>query len=434
MPRPRKPARLKLDLDRGVWAIHDGDFKRRTAHGPGDRAAAEAELALYVIERDRRLEEEARVVPEDDDPTNQDPRLVSIATALAFYGQAKEETSNASLIGHHITNLLRHWGGKNLSQVKAASCRAYVEARCRERWKPPGSTGPGKPIKPATAGRELQTLGAAIGHWHKEFTLHAKPVVSLPAKAKPHVDWLTEVEYARLLKVTQGWRWVSSDLATQEPNWERAPDTPFVAAWKERAGADYVHDDHLERACEIGFYSGTRSGAMLGLRWKRDRIDGWIDFNGVTLFRAGPEAPPTRKRQPPCRIHDRLLPRLLEWRKADMALNLHDAEGKPMPVTHVIHERGVPLGRIDGAFGRAARLAGLDRREIDGSWRVGNENPADDLGMPSPHILRHTRATLMLRAGVPPHEVGEYLGMTVKMVLEVYGHTHAEYQKRAAAA
>lgn len=40
----------------------------------------------------------------------------------------------------------------------------------------------------------------------------------------------------------------------------------------------------------------------------------------------------------------------------------------------------------------------------------------------------------MLRAGVPPHEVGEYLGMTVKMVLEVYGHTHAEYQKRAAAA
>lgn len=40
----------------------------------------------------------------------------------------------------------------------------------------------------------------------------------------------------------------------------------------------------------------------------------------------------------------------------------------------------------------------------------------------------------MLQAGVPPHEVGEYLGMSVKMVLETYGHTHSEYQKRAAAA
>ena len=102
--------------------------------------------------------------------------------------------------------------------------------------------------------------------------------------------------------------------------------------------------------------------------------------------------------------------------------------------THVVHERGASMERVDGAFGRAAALAGLDRRDIDGSWRVGNEDEDDDLGMPTPHILRHTRATLMLRAGVPPHEVGEYLGMTVKMVLETYGHTHSEYQKRAAAA
>ncbi|MFJ7437778.1 integrase [Methylorubrum thiocyanatum] len=426
MARPRKPARLKLDTDRGVWTIHDGDYKRRTAHGPGDRSAAEAELALYVIERDRRAEEEAVIIPSDDDPTNQDPRLVSIATCLAFYGQAKEGTSNASLTGHHIANLLRHWGGKTLAQVKAASCRAYVEARCKERWRPPGAKGEGKLVKAVTAGRELQTLGAAIGHWHREFTLHAKPVVTLPPAGKAHVDWLTEVEYARLLKVAQGWRWASSDLATREPNWERAPDTAFVAAWKAKAGDTFVHDDHLERFIEIGFYSGTRSGAILGLRWKRDRIDGWVDFNGVTLNRAGPEAPPSRKRQPPCRIHDRLLPRLLEWRKADMASGLAP--------THVVHERGASMDRVDGAFGRAAALAGLDRREIDGSWRVGNEDEDDDLGMPTPHILRHTRATLMLRAGVPPHEVGEYLGMTVKMVLETYGHTHSEYQKRAAAA
>ena len=38
-----------------------------------------------------------------------------------------------------------------------------------------------------------------------------------------------------------------------------------------------------------------------------------------------------------------------------------------MPVTHVVHEWSVALGRVEGAFGRAAWLAGLDRREIDRS-------------------------------------------------------------------
>lgn len=127
-------------------------------------------------------------------------------------------------------------------------------------------------------------------------------------------------------------------------------------------------------------------------------------------------------------------PRLAEWRKADAARTVPSPDGTPGPITHVVHERGVPIGRTGKSFGRAAMLAGLDRREIDGTLRVGNENPEEDLGMPTPHILRHTRATLMLQAGIAPHEVGEYLGMGVKMVLEVYGHTHTAYQKRAAAA
>ena len=103
----------------------------------------------------------------------------------------------------------------------------------------------------------------------------------------------------------------------------------------------------------------------------------------------------------------------------------------------------------------AAIRACLDRRDIDGTYRVsdlaaglaadlseedeeylpdGDAGDADELGWPSPHILRHTRATLMLRAGIPPVEVGEYLGMSLAMVLRVYGHTSSEYQRAAAAA
>lgn len=91
------------------------------------------------------------------------------------------------------------------------------------------------------------------------------------------------------------------------------------------------------------------------------------------------------------------------------------------------------IDRVDKAFKAAALLAGLDRRDIDGVMRIDNADPADDMGIPTPHILRHTRATLMLQAGLSPREVGEYLGMSTKMVEEVYGHHHVEFQTGAAA-
>lgn len=440
MAPPRRGPSLDYDSHRDRYYIRDYDdagkrTKLRLGHGAADRPAAQKAFALYVLEKERVEAEKARIAPDAEDPANQDPRLVSIPACLTYYlQQQREGSSNATLAAYHTEHLLRHWGARMLSQIKGQTCRAYVAARTAERWVPPGGKGPGRPISVQTAGRELQTLGAAVGLWHKEFTLTSRPQVTLPEKGKAHPDWLTEAEYGRLLRVTQGWRWVSTDLATREPVWERAPDNPFVANWRSAAGEAYVHDDHLERFCEIGFYSGTRSGAILDLRWQRHRVDGHVDIPGLAIHRAGPEAPVSRKRQPRCRIHDRLLPRLVEWRKADAARTVPDGEGRPGPVTHVVHERGVPIQRVAKAFKAAALLAGLDRRDIDGVMRIGNPDPADDMGIPTPHILRHTRATLMLQAGLSPREVGEYLGMSTKMVEEVYGHHHVEYQTRAAAA
>lgn len=149
-----------------------------------------------------------------------------------------------------------------------------------------------------------------------------------------------------------------------------------------------------------------------------------MDITGPTIHRSGPKEAKTRKRAPACRIPDRLLPRLVAWREADLAIG----------VDQVVHEHGEPIARISKGFRGAAIPACLDRRDIDDSPRIGNTDPADDLGWPTPHILRHTRATLMMRAGVPPHVVGEFLGMSLKMVLERYSHHHPDYQQRAAAA
>ncbi|UYW28391.1 integrase [Methylorubrum extorquens] len=444
MGRKREGASLLYEEERKQWTIRDYDpvtGKRVKIRLDRERVVtrgqAEKEFAHHVIERERVADQQARevIAPDPEDEANKDPRLIPIATVLTFYLQKqKEGSSNATLAAIHVEHLVRHWGARMLSKVAEETCLDYVRKRMAERWVPPGAKGPGKPISEQTAGRELQTLSAAIGRWHRSFTLNARPLVTLPEPGEAHPDWLTETEYGRLLRVVQGWRWVSSDLATREPIWERARDTAFTAQWRASAGEGFWEDDHLERFCEIGFFTGTRSAAILNLRWQKHETGGHPDFARTTLFRVGPKFPKSRKRNPACRIHDRLLPRLREWRKADAERMVTGEDGKPTGVTHIVHERGVPLARVGKAFGRAALLAGLDRRDIDGVMRIGNRDPADDLGLPSPHILRHTRATLMLQAGIAPREVGEYLGMSTAMVEKVYGHHHPEYQQRAAAA
>lgn len=434
--RPQEPARLVWDNARGVWAIADlidgKRIKRRTRHGRDARPKAEEELALHIAEQARLRRKALAAAPSHDDPANSNPRLVTVAAVLVFYGARMEGTSNAQNTGQHMAHLLRHMKGLTLAQVRGDVCRGYAEKRLAEPYTRPGWKKAKYPVE-STVRRELVTLSAAINAWHAEYNLSSVPKIVKPAEAKGHADWLTEAEFARLLKAAQGYRWVSTDLATREPVW--AP----VEGIRTEPG------EQLPRFLQVGFYSGTRSAAVLNLRWRKHRVAGFVDFPTVTLFREGPEAPESRKRQPPCRIHDRLLPLLKAWRDDDLAAG----------VARVVHRNGAAVKRISKGFRLAAIRACLDRRDIDGTYRVQDlaagldvdlpeedegylpeedEGDADALGWPTPHILRHTRATLMLRAGVPPVEVAEYLGMSLAMVLKRYGHTSSEYQKAAAAA
>jgi integrase len=99
------------------------------------------------------------------------------------------------------------------------------------------------------------------------------------------------------------------------------------------------------------------------------------------------------------------------------------------PDKWLITYRGERIKRIDQSFVEAAKLACLDRRDIDGHDRIADRT----MGWPTPHIMRHTRATLMLQAGCSYEEVGQYLGMTARMVETTYGHHHVAYQAKQAA-
>lgn len=394
---PSRGATIYFDKSRQQYQIRDkgGFIKRLDKARVADLGAAQKELAVYIASK-----KPDKVAPrlEIDEDIASNPKLVMIAEVLAHYGEAQLGTSNAELVGYHIPRLLDFWGEKTLSQIRASSCDAYVEHRTSMVWYSPGAKT-GKPVSDQTAARELDTLSAAIGVWHREHNLVSVPLITKPQKADAFADWLTEIEYQRLVKAAQGYLWAASDIATREPIWER----------------DGRPQPHLERFIHIGYFQGSRHGGILKQRWTPGRLHGYYDFHTMTCHRTGPAVKQTRKRETPCRIHDRLFPMLVAWKAADVIAG----------VDHVIAVDGEPIGRINQSFKTAVLNARLEYRQIDGSKR-------DEL--PTPHILRHTRATLLLGAGVSVRDVGEYLGLSEKMVRDVYGHTHVEYQRHAASA
>ena len=52
----------------------------------------------------------------------------------------------------------------------------------------------------------------------------------------------------------------------------------------------------------------------------------------------------------------------------------------------------------------------------------------------TPHTLRHTAATWMMQNGADLWQAAGFLGMTVEMLEQRYGHHHPDFQRDAAAA
>jgi integrase len=53
-------------------------------------------------------------------------------------------------------------------------------------------------------------------------------------------------------------------------------------------------------------------------------------------------------------------------------------------------------------------------------------------GKVTPHTLRHTAATWLMKEGVSIWEAAGFLGMSPEMIARTYGHHHPDHLKRAA--
>lgn len=329
MPRRRAPPRLYLQVGRG-WVIRDGSAFIRTGCAESERGRAEKQLAQYLG---------AKHKPERG-PT---PLIADVLTVYAK--EHLPHTKARANAAYQIAALANYWGDKRVAQITAQECRGYAET------------------KSATAARrDLETLRAAVGYWHREYgPLPAVPPIVMPPKAEPRERWLTRSESARLL-------WAA----------RRTP--------------------HLARFILLGIYTGSRSRAILGLQWS------WVDLSaGVMRRRAFGEAEDAKKRTPVVRLGKRILTHLRRWKRRDAAAR----------VEYLCHYDGKPVVKLRRSWSGAVQRAGL----------------GDDV---TPHILRHTRATWLMQAGIDPWEAAGHLGMSVDMLQRVYGKHSPDFQKRAA--
>lgn len=335
MPQQTKPARLWRMPSTGIWYIRYEGRRRFSTH-TRNRREAEGALARFIAERHRPI-----------GPNT--PDKMTVAQALEFYCEHHAPTVKDPVrIAHAVDALVPLLGPLPLSSVNGASCRFYAKQRKRA---------------PSTVRKELGTLAAAINYCHTEGYLTAPVKVKLPPKTPPRDRWLTRREAARLLR----------------------------AAYRNPKGR------HLARFILIALYTGTRTGAILGLQFMPNTQGGHVDTARGIMHRRGIGVAETKKRTPPIPVPRALLAHLRRWER----------DGSRF----VVHVRGNPCGHVNSAWTAALKASGIEHC--------------------TKHDLRHTSITWALQAGMDRWAASGFFGVSLDVLERVYGHHDPRHMRRA---
>jgi integrase len=193
-----------------------------------------------------------------------------------------------------LDNVYKFFGDKYLSEINGAMCRAFVKAR--------GVGG---------ARRELETLRAAVRHYHREGYVHEQVAVWEPKPAPPRDRWLTRQEAALLLRT----------------------------AWRRKTMR------HVARFILVALYTGARKSRIVNAALHKTTERGYVDLD-TGMFFPKPGHRQSKKRQPPIPLPKRLLAHLRRWERQGQR--------------YVVPWHGGPLGRVNMGFREVAKLAGLE--------------------------------------------------------------------------
>lgn len=276
---------------------------------------------------------------------------MTIAKALEIYAtEHAPAVKDPARIGYAVAALVPILGDVPVANISGAVSRAYGQTR---------KTRTGRPVKPGTIRKELGVLQAALNFCHAEGHLTSAPKVRLPAKPAPRDRWLTRDETARLLR----------------------------AAYRNPKAR------HLARFILVAMYTGTRSDAILRLRFMASTEGGWVDVQRGTMHRRGVGVVENRKRQPPIPIPRSLLAHLRRWKRNGARF--------------VVEIDGQRVGSIKTAWRTALREADIEHC--------------------TPHDLRRTAVTWAMMNGIDKWAACGFFGLTLDVLESVYGHFHPTY-------
>ena len=379
MPRRSKGTRLQLKAarrdesghitHRATWIIRDNGRDVSSGCAADEIAAAEEKLRDYIA---TKYTPKRRIRHIDDIPVADvlsiylDAQLDKLRSRFNVDSESDDAVPGIRKLKRRIERLNDWWGAKMLGDVNGEACRSYAKKR----------------RKKGGARRDLEDLRAAIGH-HAAEGYHREIVkVSLPEKGEPRDRWLTRSDAAKLIWIC--WRYREMQKKSRRPmENEKAPTSKRPLR-------------HLARFILLGIYSGTRAGAIAAASPIPALGRSYVDLERGRYYRRKQGSAKTNKRQPTVPIPLRLLAHLRRW-------NRIDPEAK-----HFVEFNGKPVTSVKTAFKSAVRLAGLGP------------------GI-SPHTLRHTAATWLMQRGSDPWQAAGYLGMSLEVLLNTYGHHHPDY-------
>lgn len=185
--------------------------------------------------------------------------------------------------------------------------------------------------------------------------------------------------------------WIDKVPSLEKPKAPEARDK-WMTPNQVKAFLKECHTPHIRLFTLLALHTLSRKTAILDLRWSQVDFDNrLIDFNP-------PWRTQTKKRRVPVRINDNLYAALLEASEFAQTEFVIEFNGK-----RVIDNKK--------AFARAAKNANL-------VWIT-------------PHVLRHTGATLLAQKGVSLWEIAGIMGDRLATVEKHYAKHHPDYLKKA---
>ena len=278
-----------------------------------------------------------------------------------------------------ISDVLKLYSDEHLTNVVSAAALSYDMEHLEEWWGEKRASDVSAEnsqlyiahrAAPTICRRELGSLHAALMYWHK----HRKhgPLGTLPVIVKPPPS-------------DPRTRWMTRTEAAK-----------FI--WYGIRKLPPGRRKRLFRFFIIGWYTGTRHTAIGSISWKM------VDLESRIMKRRPEGVAETRKKRPPVKLGRRLLSHLKRWHRQDGP----DAK-------YVMEYAKGPCPKLKTAWDMARMMPG-------------------SIPDVTPHTLRHSRCTHLMRQAVPVWEAAQSVGMSVEMMQRVYGHHQPGWQTNAAEA